>query len=439
MATSASYLEVPKHSLRVYCIIFCFTASIVFLSCSTSRTGTEAGNSAQDARRIELAAERNPDNIDLQRQAGVLYVKSRQYERGAEKLRQVLKAKPDDPEALFYLGMAYEGEGKDSLALNTYRQYSEIPATSSFRGPTEGRYLWLGRKLHQSSRAVAGEVVDSLGEPPLSPTTVAVFPFVYAGDKPEYEQFGRGFSEILASDLSYVKSIWVIDPTRVRAVLRDEQFEHLQTIDPPAARDIGRKLGAGRIVGGMYTVLDGGILQIDFISWDLVNKKFPDPTTKMGNVKTFHMMEKEVLTGILNSMKINTSVAEGKQLKTHATQNLAAFLAYSNALADDDEERYDLAAQGYLEAIKLDPSFADAVDKEYSARLLRTYGIPDEQMLRILSEGKTPSFRLNLISNRLHNLQLNAGANFAIGQDLRKGAVEALGGVLPAPPPPPAH
>jgi tetratricopeptide (TPR) repeat protein len=69
---------------------------------------------------------------------------------------------------------------------------------------------------------------------------------------------------------------------------------------------------------------------------------------------------------------VTLTVAERNAIEQRPTRSLAAFLAYSRGLTAEDEGRYDEASRFYRDAMRLDPGFDAALQRNRDARVLVT-------------------------------------------------------------------
>jgi len=60
--------------------------------------------------------------IEVLFEVGQSYLLNKEYEKAAAKFREVLKINPHDPEIYYYLGLAYEGDGKLLEAIKMYEK-----------------------------------------------------------------------------------------------------------------------------------------------------------------------------------------------------------------------------------------------------------------------------------------------------------------------------
>jgi hypothetical protein len=83
-------------------------------------------------------------------------------------------------------------------------------------------------------------------------------------------------------------------------------------------------------------------------------------------------MEKDIVFGVLNDMQVTPTTAERDAIEQRPTRSLAAFLAYSRGLEQEDAGLFDGAAQSFDDATRLDPNFGAARQKSTESHRLWT-------------------------------------------------------------------
>jgi hypothetical protein len=129
------------------------------------------------------------------------------------------------------------------------------------------------------------------------------------------------------------------------------------------------------------------------------------------------------------------------------TQNLQSFIAYCKGLERDSAHDLPGAVGFFQQAVSLDPNFEQANEALEAAESMADIGDSPEDINAALasirgeqrvSEGET----IDVLNDRLQNLNNGLGVNFMPGQDNRKPAEELTGSTLTTedlsePPPPP--
>ncbi len=64
--------------------------------------------------------------FDVLIEVGQSYLLNRQYEQAIAKFSEALRLNPHEPDAYYYLGLAYEGFGKYAEAIANYKKTIEL-------------------------------------------------------------------------------------------------------------------------------------------------------------------------------------------------------------------------------------------------------------------------------------------------------------------------
>jgi len=103
------------------------------------------------------------------------------------------------------------------------------------------------------------------------------------------------------------------------------------------------------------------------------------PTTRVAGVaqesdelEQLLTLEKRIALELFDELGVTLTVAERNAIEQRPTRSLAAFLSYSRGLTAEDERRYDDASRFYRDAMRLDPGFGAALQKDRDVRGLLT-------------------------------------------------------------------
>jgi hypothetical protein len=311
----------------------------------------------------------------------------------------------------------------------------------------EGRYVKLTRAVVSQEMQLLLQNEEQLTVQRLAPKTVAVFPLTYHGTDRRFQPLGKGLAEMITIDLGQVNELTLLERLRLQTLIDEMERSQGVMFDRESAPRFGKLLSAGRIIAGSFDVLADKQLQVDMMSWDIVNQNFPDAVSQRDALNNLFRLEKEIVFGVLEEMQIELTQEERENIQRIPTQNLLAFLAYCRGLEQEDGGDFQRAAKSYQEAFKLDPAFRPAqIKSEATESLLQTAGTQIEVLDQLASvespETSSTTETQDLVSSRLDNLSSSIGSNFVPGQDSRKAGEEASEsgadlGELAEPPPPP--
>ncbi len=422
-------------------LFFAFLLIITLSSCATVKFDSAPTDYVADLARLQRQLLIRPNDPTLLRDLGTLYFQAKKYNDARSPLFRSYGLKADDPRTIFYYGMTLEYLTESEAALRVYINYTDVSSFSPYRKLIEGRYRILTREIVQQQFQVLLANEQKLGTERIVPKAVAVFPLAYQGTDSKYNALGKGLSEMMLIDLGQVKSLTMIERIRIEALLGELQFGQSNKVDRATAPRLGKLLGAGKIVSGAFNVSNNN-LRMDVAAWDVVNRKYPELKTKMDDLDNLFAVEKEIVFGVIKELGITLTREEREKVQFIPTKNTLAFINYCLGLQNDDARDFQSAKVYYNQAVTLDPNFGLAKTKLAAAEALNIGGGSKENALLVAEQidpsRKKKKDRINLVMDRLNNLENGIGIPFKHGQEDRKGAQEAADGVLlPGPPPPP--
>ncbi len=423
----------PFHKGGLLIVVLCL---LLAAGCTSVRFGEETEQEAM--MRLQERLTEDPGDAEALRDMGVLHLRADRYTEAYDHLKKAFARHDDDPETLFYLGMASEMVGKRQTALRLYGRYAEASRLSPYRRRMEGRYRWLLRVMarEEMQRRLAQE--DERGGD-RSPRIVAVFPLVYQGASEQYAPLGSGLSEMISVDLAQVGRLRVVERVRLQALMAELELAQSAYVDPATAPRAGRLLGAGRVVGGSYNVLAEEALRLDAALADA--GRYPRLESRTGALSDLFRLEKEVVFRLIDEMDIELTPEERRAIEEVPTRNLQAFLAYSRGLEEEGSGLFAAAAASYQRAAELDPNFQEAAARaEAAAGLEAMAGSTEEALDKALDGEPFSTSSIDLLQRRMRLLNGSIGFLFFPGDEARQPASEAADAVregLPGPPAPP--
>ena len=426
---------------------------VIVLMCFISCASTSSQKSTEDTRsEKQILIQKflaNPSDVKALVDLGVLAIDISKCRAAQLLFSRSAQLDPENPKITFYHAMSLECSGKESEAMAIYGNYKNISSSSPYRNLMEGRYRLLTRKKIRAEMQALLAQESMLGIENISPNAIAIFPLSYQGDNQEYETLGRGISEMMITDLSQLPDLQLIERVRLQALFEEITLGQTGLVDETYIPRYGKLLGAGRIVNGVYSILDEEDLRVDVEMWDMIYGQEPLEATRTDNLARLFMLEKQMVFGIIDEMGIELTQEQRDQIMYVPTKNLQAFMDYCRGLAQEDAGNFLEATMFYQSAATLDPDFTQAQQRAHENETLLEAGHDIVEIVenvkridrrRMEARGPAP-----LVGNRLQHLSNNLGSNFVPGQDTRE-AVEELtsAGVelrdnLPAPPDPPTR
>lgn len=221
--------------------------------------------------------------------------------------------------------------------------------------------------------------------------SIAVLPFVNMSSDTENEYFSDGLSEELLNALAKVEDMQVAG--RTSSFKFKGQNENLT--------QIGEELGVANILEGSVRK-SGDRLRITaqlirvsdgFHMWS----ETYDRELTAGNI--FDIQE-EISRSVMQELKVRLLPAEEIQLTERPTQDIEAYNAYLAATQVGATRRaadLERAIELYEQAIRLDPTFAEAYAKlAFTLQLLHTFGdLPLEEMKIRMEENIAKALQLD--------------------------------------------
>lgn len=436
-------------------VVFGLLTVLVLGGCGSSSVSLDEDPSEyrEEERRLERHISDNPKDGEALRDLGVIYMRTGRSTQAYDTLKKAFSHLPEDPQTLFFLGLASEKVGRTQAALKLFRRYDEVPADSKYRELMEGRHEWLVREearqnvreLMAQERQTGDQTVEDV-----SPRTVAIMPFEYQGGEDRYAPLSRGLAEMMSTDLSHVNRLRVVERVRLQAILDELELAQSEYVNPETAPRVGRLLGAGRLVGGTYLVNDDGELRMHVSLADVTTGgQEPQLEDRQGSITELFELQKQVTFAVVDRIGVELTPQERAAIEEVPTENLQAFLAYSRGLLEEDRGNYGVAAEHYREAQQLDPNFEAAAEGERKSRGLNAAAGSQEAALAQAPEEDVPEpeSTVDPVEERLTSMGANPtpdldGDEEEGGDDTRDPAQEATSAdesVLEDPPAPPSE
>ena len=349
-------------------------ASFATILFALSLGACASGMSGRSISRLEEAQRAEPGSFAVNRDLGIGYYKAGRYDDARAALQTASRLDPNDGTTALYLGLAAEELGDLPVAKRAYSTYLSVGRTSLVRSQLQSRLAALARRelAEDAKRAVEQERV--LGADAGSPKTVAVLPLRFSGSDSSLSPLGRGLAELLTTDLARSAQITVLERARIQAVLDELALQQSGQTEAATNVRAGRVLRAGRLVQGAILQLDESRLRVDAAVVDVPTTRVRGVAQGSDELEHLFALEKRIALDLFNELGVTLTVAERNAIEQRPTRSLAAFLAYSRGLAAEDEGRYEDAGRFYRDAVRIDPDFGAALQKDRDVRGLVTGG-----------------------------------------------------------------
>lgn len=392
----------------------------------------------EEVARLQREIAENPDDAEAFRDLGAIYVRTKRPSQGYKYLQKAFSRDSSDPKTMFYLGVASERLGRMQTAQQLYQRYPNVPDDSRFRTLMKGRYEWLLRQeveaqmaqmVHEDSTLTGGNIGDRV---------VAVLPFSYQGSDEQYAPLGRGLGEMISVDLAQIDELQLVERLRIDALLKELKLSQSEYVDPATAPRAGRILGAGRLVGGAYSVLGEEDLRVETALAEVQqNAASSEIESHSDALEQLFALENEIVFEVAGRLGVELSPQEQAAIERVPTRNLQAFLAYSRGLEHEAQGNYEAAAEAFGRANELDPEFSEAAQKQETAQAMSVGGGEVSQALLSAARLEPAPPTTNLVQSRLRTLTTTVGGGVIGESDTRQPGAEAAEVILEDPPPPP--
>ena len=312
------------------------------------------GNPGAAVPKLQAAVSENPEDGEARKLLGIAYYESGQPGPAAVELARVLETPPDDPDARYYLGLAELREGNEERAAAAWRDHQD-PAHPAVQAAVNQQLTLLDirRSVKLAKKAIAEE--ESLKAKAPQPGSVAVFYYYDATPDQQFKYLQKALAAMIITDLSQVKSLTVVERLRVQYLLEEMALGRTDIIDPGTAPRTGRLLGAESLVVG---TLESGSIQSETSVASTVRKDVIATFPVAEEQDNFFMLEKKIVSNILDVLKINPTPAEKQVIDKYHTTSFPAVLCYGQALDAQDKGQWKAAREYYHCALAADPAFA---------------------------------------------------------------------------------
>ena len=383
----------------------------------------------EDIPDLQARVEAQPQDGDAFFRLAAALAEADRCPEAVEVARQGRDLLPADPKGPLLIGQCLEDQGEFSEALSLYARYLEEHGDAPGAQAVEGRRMTALRlQARQAAReAVANE--ESLE--PADPETVGVLPFLVDGD-PAYQALSVGLAHMLTTDLALLRRFPMVERVKLQALL-DEMELPQEMIDPATAARAGRLVQASRVILGTVSIpsdqearLGGNIV--------LQSGEMVEPLSTQGQMEDIISMEKDLALEIASQLGYQLSEAERQRILENRPESLAAFLAFSRGLLEEDRGDYEAAAIFYTVAAQQDPSYGDVQE-----RLEGAQGIPmgPEELagLMVMPEVSLPGpMGLDPMVNTLVSSVLDVASHQPEVATIEAGAVSTIIDVVPSGP-----
>ncbi len=187
---------------------------------------------------------------------------------------------------------------------------------------------------------------------------MVILPFRNITREPADEWLSESFSENLTMTLVKQDNLRLIERQQIQSVLQEQSFTQSAFADPETAPELGRLLGANKILLGNFQKI-GNTLIVNTRIVDVATGQIESglATQVRGQADQVLALQSQLSQSLVRSLRLNQGVAQS------LTQSNPAYIAYRKALnlgRTGSNQSLNTAISLLKNAIQVDPSFAEA-------------------------------------------------------------------------------
>ena len=362
---------------------------------------------------LEAAEKEKSGDWKIKRDLGIAYFHERQYPRAIQKLAQAQRLHPNDGRTLLYIGLSLEQAGKFTEAISVYRLYTKLSLLDPLKKELQARIREI--QLRDLQRQIRQNLTARDRLPETDPNTVAILYFRNISKSNEMTPLLKGLADFLTTDLGKVKRLRLVERIKLQILLDEIARAQSPAFDTLRTPQTGKLLGARRLISGGITRLNETQLQINAgVVEANTGALRGDGAQAVGNLSDLLNMEKTLVFDLLKDLDVTLTEAEIAAIRPLPTKNILAFIAYCKGLDFEDRGDLEQAAAQYGQAVKLDPGFAAARQKNEQLAIER---------LSLATIEKLAAFEERLAGTEPALLDAGARLGLQFDADLRDGTL----------------
>ena len=198
-----------------------------------------------------ITAANNPEHAALAR--GIAAFKAKKAAAALGIIRQVHAVYPYNPDAAYHLGLIQMTLGRDAEAIAAWRRFQELdPQGARKKKIAKHLTLLVSRQMEAEVQAALSQE-RRVGDTPPEPNSVAVPPFINAGDE-KYRILAKGISAMVIADLSKVPGLKVLERAKMQRLVDEIKLSESGLVSEKSRLRAGKLLKAEKIILGDYKV-----------------------------------------------------------------------------------------------------------------------------------------------------------------------------------------
>ena len=207
----------------------------------------------------------------------------------------------------------------------------------------------------------------------VTPNTISVTTFKNNTPNPENFWIGEMIADNLTSDLLKVEQINLINRSHLKEILKEQKLQYSGMMNEESQVDLGRLVGASKILKGDYTILSG-ILIINAVLVDVETGRTEKSTKVEGNTNDIYVLVKKLTINVLKLFDIELPEIEKLKIVNYKTNNVKAIEKNYLGVIAKDRNEVNKAISFFKEAVLIDPNYLDAKHNLESTKIIITEG-----------------------------------------------------------------
>ena len=295
----------------------------------------------------------------LQIRLGYSYLKTGAYDKSINAFNQATSYSAyAEPWATFYKGLAYLNKGERAKAIEAWEKFQDKNRLSLER--EVGKEIKVQKTLLaiEESEKLAKQAIqneEKLRHHPPESNSLAILEYRDLTQERRFQAVNKALCVMIIADLSKIKSLKLVERIKLQALIQEMKLGQSGLVDKNTAPRFGRLAGVEKLVIGTSGVES---IQVANSLASTSEKKVLGSFSLKRPEKEFFHLEKEVVSNILNLLKVRLSPDQEKEIRPYHTQNVKAFLHYGQGLIYFDERDFGNARKYFEMAVQQDPNFS---------------------------------------------------------------------------------
>jgi TolB-like protein len=257
--------------------------------------------------------------------------------------------------------------------------------------PTTGAAPARASKADSAARsAIANE--HNINVAAIPSNTIGVAPLGADSADPIVGPLAYALPDLLMGDLAQSHQVVVVDRIRLDAMLRELHLVSSGRVDPSTAPRVGKLIQARRLlIGNLVSTNQGRGINVDVRLADVATSQITPAVESRATSADIIDAEKALAFRVLDAMGVTLTPAERTAIEQRPTKHISALLAYGRGVRDEAAGEYGPAAQQYAQALRIDPSFAQARTRLAVVQQLGGYSESLSRASLTAADGLNPS------------------------------------------------